>query len=299
MPFALAVAAAGQLARWVIRPVRDLDRATVAIAAGRLDARAVTVKGPPELRRLTRSFNTMIDIVARVLSHQRSFVADASHQLRNPLASLRLAVENLSEYVVPSGRDLHAVAQAEVEEMGGVVDALLALTVVEGAAPAKAPRPVAPVINSHVPRWREVATAAGMRLIVDVPDHSADGYAAYAPADALGNILDELVANACRLSGGSTVTVTVLSDETDVILSVRDDGVGLSDDERSKAADRFWRGGGHIDVPGTGLGLAICRELVAAWGGRLTLHQAEPRGLDARIALPAAGPTVAHQHHPD
>jgi signal transduction histidine kinase len=282
LPFLLAVAAGWQLARWVVRPVRDLDRAALAMAAGRLDARAVTVAGPPELRRLAGSFNTMVDTVGRTLRRQRTFVADASHQLRNPLASLRLAVDNLAGYVEPPGRDLHAVAQAEVEEMGAVVDALLALTAVEGTGLAATPQPVSSIVDSHLGRWEQMAATAGMAAVVKVED----GLATYAPAEALGSLLDELVGNACRLSGGAAVTVSASLDGPDVVLSVRDDGIGLAEGDRGKAADRFWRG--KEEVPGTGLGLAICRELVAAWGGRLTLHEALPCGLDARITLPAA-----------
>jgi signal transduction histidine kinase len=226
----------------------------------------------------------MIDTVVRTLRRQRTFVADASHQLRNPLASLRLAVDNLGGSVTPSGRELYRIAQAEVEEMCNVVDALLALTSAEGTALARTPQPVAPMIDNHMARWRKVAAAAGMALVV----RPVDGLATQVPAEALGSLLDELVGNACRLSGGTTVTVAAAADGPDVVFSVSDDGAGLSDDERVKAGDRFWRGRAHTDVPGTGLGLAICRELVAAWGGRLTLHGADPRGLDARITLPAA-----------
>jgi signal transduction histidine kinase len=290
--FVLAVGASVGLAWWVLRPVRDLDKATVAIAAGRIDARAVTVAGPPELRRLAASFNTMIDIVAQTLRRQRSFVADASHQLRNPLASLRLAVDNLEGHVGPPGRDLHAIAQMEVAEMSNVVENLLALTIVEGATLAKTPQPVTPMIADHRLRWQHVADAAGMRLTLDISDGDL---ATYAPPDALGTLLDELVGNACRLSGGSAVTVAVAPTSTEVVLTVFDDGVGLSDEELTKAGDRFWRSRAHADHPGTGLGLAICRELVAAWGGRLTLHQVDPRGLSARITLPAAALADAGQ----
>jgi signal transduction histidine kinase len=286
--FALAIAASLLLARWVLRPVRALDRATLAIAAGRIDARAATVSGPPELRRLAGSFNTMIDTVARTLSRQRTFVADASHQLRNPLASLRLAVDNLAEHMGPAGRELHAIAQAEVGEMGTVVDQLLALTDIEGAALASAPQCVTPMVDDRRSRWQRVAAAAGMDLVVELSKGPADDLATHAPAEALGNLLDELVGNACRLSGGTTVRVAVARDGTDVVLSVRDDGVGLPADELPKAGERFWRGRAHADVAGTGLGLAICRELVAAWGGRLAVHQVHPSGFEVRIRLPAA-----------
>jgi len=288
LPFLLAVAAAAQLARWVLRPVRDLDRATVAIAAGRLDARALTVTGPPELRRLAGSFNAMIDTVVRTLRRQRSFAADASHQLRNPLASLRLAVDNLTGYVEPAGRDLHGDAVAEVEEMGHVVDNMLALTAVEGTTLARTRQPVTPILTDHARRWRQLAADGGMTLAVEVSDGAADTLATYVPADSLASILDELVGNACRLSGGSTVTVTAVSTGSDVVLSVRDNGLGLSEDELARATDRYWRGRPHADAPGTGLGLAICREVVDAWGGRLTLHGADPHGLEVRIMLPGA-----------
>ena len=230
----------------------------------------------------------MIETVARTLRRQRTFVADASHQLRNPLASLHLAVDNLSEHMRPSGRELHEIAQTEVAEMGNVVDHLLALTLIEGAALAATPQPLTPMLESRESRWQPVAETAGLTLVVDASDDSADGLATFAPADALGNLLDELVGNACRLSGGTTVRVSAARVGNEVTVSVSDDGVGLADDELAKAGERFWRGRAHADVPGTGLGLAICRELVAAWGGRLNLCPVRPTGLEARICLPAA-----------
>jgi signal transduction histidine kinase len=286
LPFLLAVLAGWRLARWVLRPVRDLDRATVAIAAGRLDARAVTVAGPPELRRLAGSFNAMIDTVVRTLRRQRSFASDASHQLRNPLASLQLAVDNLAGYVRPEGQELHGVAVAEVEEMGHVVDNMLALTAVEGTTLAGTAQLVAGVLAGHEGRWRQWAAEHDMALSVELPD---DRVATYVPPDPLGNLLDELVGNACRLSGGTAVVVRAAAAGADVVLSVSDDGAGLSAQERAAAGNRYWRGT-QAQAPGTGLGLAICREVVDAWGGTLTLHEVAPHGLEVRITLPGAGP---------
>ena len=244
----------------------------------------MTIAGPAELRRLAGSFNTMIDIVVRTLRRQRTFAADASHQLRNPLASLRLAVDNLGSHVEPAGRELHAIALAEAEEMGRVVDALLALTAAEGATLASTPQPLAALVAERTARWHQLAETVGMRLTVEL----ADGLSTYAPADALGSLLDELVGNACRLSGGTALTVAAVALGPEVLLTVHDDGAGLSADERAQAAGRFWRGRDQSHLPGTGLGLAICREMVEAWGGRLTLPQFEPRGLEVRVAVPGA-----------
>jgi signal transduction histidine kinase len=294
LPLLVAIAVAIPLSRWVIRPVHQLDEVTVAIAAGRLDARAAALAGPPELRRLATSFNTMAGVVARTLRRQRTFVSDASHQLRNPLTSLRLAVDNLGRYVTEEGRELHGVALAETEEMGRVVEAMLALTRIDGAVLADTPEPVQAVVAERTPRWRQAAAKAGLTLTVDVP--GSDGPdrepCTRAPRDALGTVLDELVGNAVRLSGGTTVTVAVDSTDAEVVVSVRDDGAGLSAEDRASAGDRFWRGRAHQNIPGTGLGLAICRELADAWGGGLSLHEVRPHGLEARLILPAAGPAV-------
>src|SRR5438067_147279 len=82
-------------------------------AAGALDARVTADLGPPELRRLARSFNEMADNVADSLDRQRAFVAQASHQLRNPLTSLRIRMDNLAEYVAPAGLAEHRLTLEE------------------------------------------------------------------------------------------------------------------------------------------------------------------------------------------
>ena len=75
-----------------------------------------------------------------------------------------------------------------------------------------------------------------------------------------------------------------------MVLTVRDDGAGLSAEDLAQAGERFWRGRRHQNVPGTGLGLAICRDLAEAWGGGLALDPVSPHGLAVRIRLPAAAP---------
>ncbi|MCE6993862.1 HAMP domain-containing histidine kinase [Saccharothrix sp. S26] len=279
IPMLGVVAVAWPMSRWVLRPVRTLDEATAAVAGGRLDARADELGGPPELRRLAASFNAMVDVVGRALRRQRAFVADASHQLRNPLASLRLAVDNLAHHVTDDeGREAQRIAVDEAEEMGRVLDALLAATRLDSASAAE-PVDLDGLLATHVPGWR--ALAGDMRLEVDVPP----GLRVLEPPGGLGSVLDELVGNAIRLSGGTAVKIWATPTNDHVELHVTDDGTGLSADERSAALSRFWRAPRHQNIPGTGLGLAICAELIESAGGHLTLHPADPHGLDATIHL--------------
>ncbi|SDG94520.1 Signal transduction histidine kinase [Lentzea fradiae] len=278
-PMLAVVAAAWPMSRWVLRPVSKLDEATAAVAQGNLDVRADEVGGPPELRRLARSFNTMVDVVGRALNRQRAFVADASHQLRNPLASLRLAVDNLEPHVEGEhAREAHQIAVEEAEEMGRVLDTLLAATRLDSARQTE-PVDIDQLLATHTPAWQALASRAEVELRIDLPA----GLTMQEPPGGLGSVLDELVSNAIRLSGGTEVRVTGRPGELHVV----DNGEGLDAEERELALQRFWRATRHQNVAGTGMGLAICAELIESAGGTLTLHDAGP-GLDVRVALSAS-----------
>jgi signal transduction histidine kinase len=271
-PMLAVVAAAWPMSRWVLRPVSRLDEATAAVAAGNLDVRADEVGGPPELRRLAKSFNTMVDVVGRALNRQKAFVADASHQLRNPLASLRLAVDNLAPHVEGEhAQEAHQIAVEEAEEMGRVLDTLLAATRLDSARKTE-PVEIDQLLATHMPAWQALASRSGVELEVDVQE----------PPGGLGSVLDELVSNAIRLANATEVRITGKAGELHVI----DNGDGLSDEERELALQRFWRATKHQNIAGTGLGLAICAELIESAGGELSLHDAGP-GLDVKVALSA------------
>jgi signal transduction histidine kinase len=263
----------------VLRPVSRLDEATAAVAQGNLDVRADEVGGPPELRRLAKSFNTMVDVVGRALNRQKAFVADASHQLRNPLACLRLAVDNLEPHVQGEhGREAHEIAVEEAEEMGRVLDTLLAATRLDSARQTE-PVDIDQLLATHKPAWQALASQADVTLKIDMPA----GLTMQEPPGGLGSVLDELVSNAIRLANATEVRVTGSPGELHVI----DNGDGLNDEEREQALHRFWRATKHQNIAGTGLGLAICAELIESAGGTLTLHDAHP-GLDVRVALSAS-----------
>jgi signal transduction histidine kinase len=280
--------AAVPLTRWVLRPVRRLDEATGELSAGQWQARVAVTTGPAELRRLGEHFNAMVTAVGQILEQQRSFVSYAGHQMRNPLAALRLRVENLAPHVPPDGeRDL-ALAIDEVTRLGRILDGILALARAEGGG-----YPICVTDCGRVARER-VDAARRNPSGVRVRHRGAKHAAVLAVQDGVGQILDALIDNAVKFTGrGSTVTVTVsrpfhAQDGPVVAIDVLDDGPGLAEADLTNAAQRFWRSPEHQNIDGTGLGLSIATALAEASGGGLELHPARPHGLHARIILPAA-----------
>jgi signal transduction histidine kinase len=291
LPLVALVAVAWPVSAWVLRPVRELDAASSRISQGDLTIRADAEAGPVELRRLAESFNTMMDAVENAVQRQRAFVSDASHQLRNPLTSLRLAVESLEPHLrgTDAGRQVYDVAVDELKAMQRLLNSLQASARMESIRTAS-PVELDAVLATRVDRWRALTATAGQTLTVNVPP----GLRLLEPTGGLGSILDELISNALRLSGAQVVEVTAAEGPDGVTITVRDDGEGIDESERAQALGRFWRAPKHQNVPGTGLGLAICADLVGAAGGELRLEEGLPRpdgsghGFAAVVALPRA-----------
>lgn len=279
----LALLVAVPLVRWMLRPVDELDAAAHEITEGRLDARVPPGHGPDELRRLAASFNAMADSVSAALEQQRVFVADASHQLRNPLLALRLRVENLDAHVDADGRGELREAVAETERLAGLVDSLLRLARAEATRAETAPADLAVIVADRIAAWRGRLGP----VTADVPPA-----AVAARRDVVEHVLDVLLDNAATHAGGAPVSVTAEPDGGDVVLRVRDRGPGLHPDDLDRAGERFFRGRDRQNVPGTGLGLAIAGRLVGLVGGSLTVENAEP-GLLVTVRLAAARQSLA------
>ncbi len=249
------------VARGVTGPLRRLGEAAVAVGAGRLDVRAPE-DGPEEVRRLAREFNETAAKLEALLASQQAFVADASHELRTPLTALRLRLENMqAEEAAP--------ALAEADRLGRLVEGLLSLARADAGAATSEPVDVDLVVADRLSHWDGV-TYEGER-----------GLRVRSSPERLGQILDNLVANATAVS--DTVTVSARRAEGWVELHVVDDGPGLSEDDRARAFDRFWRG--RSPKPGSGLGLAIVRRLATADGGDAELRAAPGGGVDAVVRL--------------
>lgn len=281
---ALGLVAGVVIARRIAGPVRRLDATARQLAGGDLDAR-VAVEGSTEQRSLAHAFNEMADRLGRLLRAQREFVADSSHQLRTPLAGLRLRLEEArhAETRAAAAREI-AAAEAEARRLAHIIDELLVLSRAgERELPGES-LDLAVVAQDAVERWQPAAHAAGHTLEAIAQDART---AWIARAD-LDRALDSLIENAIAYAAPGTPIAVVA---TRGGVEVRDEGPGLAPGEEREVFERFHRGrAGRAGPPGTGLGLAIARELTREWNGDVVLARRPGGGTVARILVPARGP---------
>jgi signal transduction histidine kinase len=268
------------LARWVSRPLAGLDGAAGRLADGDLGSRAVVDSGPPELRRLATTFNTMAGRLEALVHGNRAVIADVSHQLRTPLAALRLRLDLLAADTDPgTGHEL-AGALEELARLSRLVDGLLAVARAENVVPVPTAVDVAEVARERVVAWHPVADDRGITLEVTARPRTAP---AWIGEGHLEQVLDNLIANALEaLGAGGHVTVTVVASTAGAQIAVADDGPGMSADDRERAFLRFTTSNPN----GTGLGLAIVHRLVTSNGGTARLAETPGGGLTAILEFP-------------
>jgi len=270
---AVAAGAGALLARRLTRPVRRLREASVRLGEGDF-----TVVAPPsgvaELDDVAGALTTTAQRLGATIERERMFAADASHQLRTPLASLRLSLEN--ELVSPRADPRLALQEAlvDVDRLDATVTDLLALA--REPAPPRAPVAVEELVEGAQSRWEHVMAARGRALRVDVQPGTGP---VVVSAVAVSTVLDVLLDNALH-HGAGIVTISGGPAQRDgVVLLVGDEGeVTLPDG--ALFAPRPADGRGH------GIGLALARSLAEAEGLRLLLARRRPTAFE--LVLPAA-----------
>jgi two-component system, OmpR family, sensor kinase len=278
----LGLAVGWVLAGQISRPVRRLDEAARRVAEGDLSVRA-KVEGGAEQQSLARTFNVMTERLGRLLASQREFVADASHQLRTPLAGLRLRIEAAeAETDDPEVRAELAAAQRELDRLALMVAELLELSRAgERELPGER-LDLGDAAGRAAARWAGAAAERDQEVVAE----PGDGHVTWCARPDADRVLDALIENALHYSpAGSTVRVAVHAGGIDVL----DEGSGPAPGEEEAVFERFRRGAaGRTGPTGTGLGLPIARELARRWGGDVTLERRPEGGAAARVTLPAA-----------
>ncbi len=290
---ALAALLGALVSRAALAPIARFTRQTEAIAAEpqKLETERLHVVGNDELARLGRTFNATLDALEQSLQSQRNLVADASHELRTPIASIRANLQLLREESRLSEADSAALRQDMIEEL----DELTALVgdVVElarGARPGGEPGDVRldEIVESFIERTRRRAPGLTIEarleptLVRGEPDRIAR---------AVNNVLD----NARKWSPPDGLIEVEVHDG---VFSVRDHGPGFRAEDLPFVFDRFHRAKDARGKPGSGLGLAIVRQAAEAHGGFAQASNATGGGAVLRLgfgpaAAPGESPTLA------
>jgi signal transduction histidine kinase len=267
---AAATLAALLLGRRLARPLERL-----AVAARRLGHGEFAIRAPrssvPEADAIARALDATAERLHELVARERAFSSDASHQLRTPLAALRLELEAL-ELRGERGPELTA-ALREVDRLQGTVDTLLA--VARDAPRRETTTDLAATLDDLTPGWRASLAERARPLRVDLPARAP--LSRSQPA-VIREILEVMLSNAVE-HGAGAVTVAIRDDGRWVHVEVSDEGRGIAPDRGDVFARRS--GSGH------GIGLALARSLAHAEGGRLSLVNRLP-GATFRLTLPSA-----------
>jgi two-component system sensor histidine kinase MprB len=272
--------------RPVMRPISDLTLAAEHIEATGDLGRRIGARGSDEVGRMAQRFDAMLDRVQASQAAQRRLVADASHELRTPVTSLRTNMEVLlagAELEEGERRALLRDMVGQSEELSALVGDLIELARGDAGDPPVEDVALEGVVTEAIERARRHAAHVRFRadlepcLITGVPDR-------------LGRAVNNLLDNAAQHTApGGAVEVAL----RDGVLEIRDHGPGVAADELPLLFDRFFRGEHARARQGSGLGLAIVRQVTEAHGGTVSAANAPDGGLVVRLALPTARTALA------
>ena len=275
----LTFLAAWWLARHATRPLLRLQEAATSLGRGQTPE-WLPETGPREIAILSRRFNEMAKQVEDLLAARTVLLAGVSHDLRTPLARLRLGVEMLVRKPTP---ELVAQVEGDIEAMDRLIGDVL--TLARGLGHEAARRVLLRDLLGALVRE---TPGAPERVQIEAADLALD-----VPAGTLRRILANLLENALRYGDGKPVTVRAEVLEGECRIGVLDRGPGIPQAERESVFRPFYRleASRSVSTGGSGLGLAIVHQLAAAQGWAVNLQDRPGGGLAAwlRIALPHAG----------
>ena len=278
----LLMATFGAMRRFA-SPLRTVMEAADRVAGGDYAVR-VPESGPPPIRALTRSFNTMTERLQNADQLRREMMADVAHELRTPLTVLQGRLEGLVDGVYP--RDDRQLAQLleETHVLSRLVEDLRTLALSEaGALPLQTESTdLAALVSEVVASLQPEAARALVTLSAAAPEDAA-------PMDLdpvrIREVLTNLLSNAVRHSRpGGIVTVTMSVTDGRVAVAVADTGEGMSPEAVSRMFDRFYKGS---TSRGSGLGLTIAKGIVTAHGGDISASSQPGHGTTVTFTLPA------------
>lgn len=282
--------------RWVIEPIRTTAATSRRLAAGDLGVR-MPVRGEDELATLAASFNGMADSLqarirelAELSVVQQRFVSDVSHELRTPLTTIRLAGDVLygqrEDFAPPTSRTVELL-HTQTDRFERLLGDLLEISRYDAGSVTLATEPtnLVHLAGDAIESMYELARDRGSELRLVAPGGHLE---AEVDPRRIRRIVRNLLGNAIEHGEGRPIVVSVDSNESAIALSVRDYGMGMTEEEAARVFDRFWRADPSRTrtIGGTGLGLAISLEDAVAHGGTLDVWSRPREGTVFRLTLP-------------
>jgi two-component system, OmpR family, sensor histidine kinase MprB len=276
---ALAAGVSRLVSARVIAPVTELTDAAEHIEATGDLSRRIDADGHDEVGRMAARFNAMLARLQTSQAQQRQLVADASHELRTPVTSMRTNVEVLRDAPAMDEADRRALLDdvvEQAEELGNLVGDLIVLARDGEAPPVTEDVRLDELVGEAVVRARRHAPAVDFTL-------RAEPCVVSAAPDRIGRAVNNLLDNAAQHADRVEVTVSA-----DGVLAVRDHGPGVPPEDAPLIFDRFYRGATARGRSGSGLGLAIVRQVAESHGGSVRVEAPEDGGARFVLALPGA-----------
>jgi signal transduction histidine kinase len=282
------------LARRIARPLERITDASRRFGAGDLDTRVTVGHGPhgqrcprhhDELHELAHAWNDMAERIERLVRGQKELLANVSHELRSPLARIRVAME-----LTPKQGYLEDV-ERDLGELERLIEDVLATSRLDlGGLPARRERlDVVPLLSDLAERARHDPLTRDQPIRIDGPASLELDADPVLIRRALWNLLE----NAAKY-GAPPIVLAARREGACVVLVVTDEGEGIPDGERKRVLEPFYRvdkartpAGPGQPPPGFGLGLTFAKKVAEVHGGSLELAGANPRGLRVTLRLPA------------
>jgi heavy metal sensor kinase len=290
-PLLLLLASAGGywMSGRALRPVDEMARTIERIGAKSLSARLTLRGAGDELDRLAGTVNRMLARLESAFQLIAQFTADASHELRTPVAIIRTTGEVIRTR--PRSGSEHEAAWdqviAQTERMSGMIDGLLLLARADAGrlVPAHEPMDLADTVREAAAELRILAEKSGLRMTAEIPAHCA----MKGDAESIRRVLMALLDNAIKYTPpGGEIDIRMTAQQESAEIAIHDTGVGIAAEDLPRIFDRFYRTSTDRSRTsgGAGLGLAIAQALAALHGGEIAAESSPGAGSTFRLRLP-------------
>ena len=281
--------------RHALAPLTEVTGSLQALALGDYTQRRFATAGGDEIAQLTEAYNDAAASVASAMDERkntearmRQFVADAGHELRTPLTVIAGYIDVLRRGAIEEpkvAKQILGTMALEKEHMRGLIDRLMRLARMDAEAP---PQPMPIDVRELLSDQCDATHRMDEQRQID---YSVEGVnEIFADRAELAEALWNIIENALKYAPDAPIHLRAVGEEDHVLITVRDEGPGMTEGERLHAFERFYRGDARGSMPGTGLGLSIAKRAVDRAGGTVTIDSAPGRGTTVTIRLPQVFP---------